>query len=176
MKLDIEKVVASLQQEADKLPSVEQWQPSFSGSIDIVIDEQMQWFHEGGVFQRQALVKLFSTILRKEGERYYLVTPAEKLAITVIDVPFKIIAMLEQNSTLYLISNTQERIALDADTHWQLRDYQGAKIPYVEVRNGLFARVDRNVYYQMVENAQQVEANGRATYMLASGSCLFPLE
>ncbi len=176
MSLDLEKIATSLQQEGKKLPPVEQWQPSYVGSIDIVIDEQVQWFHEGTAFTRQALVNLFSTILRKDGNCYYLVTPAEKLAITVADVPFKIIALLEQGGIIYLITNTEEHIALTADSHWQLRDYQDARIPYIEVRHGLFARVDRNVYYEMVEKAQPIKKNGESVYALISGKHSFPLE
>lgn len=176
MKLDLEKIAASLQQEPNMLPPVEEWQPSVVGSIDIVIDEQVQWFHEGETFQREALVKLFSSILRKDGEQYYLVTPVEKLAIKVADVPFKIIAMLEQEGTLYLLTNVEERIALNDKTHWQLRDYQGAKVPYIEVRHGLFARVDRSVYYEMVDKAELIEENGRSMYMLSSAKQRFPLE
>lgn len=170
MSLDIEMLLSTLS-DTQKLPPVQQWQPSHEGAIDIVIDDEVRWWHEGELFQRAALVKLFSSILRYEQGRYFLVTPVEKLAITVADVPFKIVLMLMVGDIIYLVTNTEDKIALDVSACWQLRDYQGVQIPYVEVRDGLFARVDRNVYYQMVEQAQQKGDH----YVLFSGGVEFPL-
>lgn len=175
MALDIDGILATLGTEEHKRPPVEQWQPPHSGTIDIVIDEQMQWFHEGVRFERESLVRLLSSILRKDGENYFLVTPAEKLAIDVADVPFKIIAMLEQDGVLYLISNVQDRVVLDEQANWQLRPYQNGVVPYVEVRHNLFARIDRNVYYAMVEKAQQIEKNGQPVLALHSADRWFVL-
>lgn len=166
MALDIESILASIHQSPNKAVPVESWQPAHVGEIDIEIDEQANWYHEGGLFERQALVKLFSTILRVEGDSYYLVTPAEKLRIKVADVPFKIIALLEDGGVYYLISNTEERIPLNGKTRWQLRDFQGVQVPYVEVFRGLFARVDRPVFYQMVELAS-VSEDEHELYLLS---------
>lgn len=172
MALDLDTLLASLHGAPDKRPPVEQWRPAVSGTIDIVIDEQMHWFHEGTGFEREALVKLLASILRREGDQYFLVTPAEKMAIHVADVPFKIIAMLVHQGLWYLISNVEDRIALDHRANWQLRTYQGVDVPYVEVRNGLFARVDRAVYYQMAELAEQDE---KGNLVLVSGTNRFLL-
>lgn len=175
MALDLEKILASIDQQADKLPPVMQWQPTVEGKIDIHIDHNMQWTHEGGVFERHALVKLFSTILRKEGEQYYLVTPVEKLAIQVDDVPFKIIAMLEKGDDIYLITNTEDKLRLDVTRDWQLRDYQGVNVPYVKVRDALYARVDRAVFYQMVDRAKEVHQANKASYVIESAGQQFVL-
>lgn len=173
MALDLDHIVATFNHPANSLPPVERWQPSVSGSIDIVIDEQMQWFHEGGIFQRPALMKLLSSILRIENGDYFLVTPAEKLRIQVVDVPFKIVAMLPQDDAIILITHTEDRIRLEASTFWQLRSFHGVNIPYVEVRNGLFARVDRSVFYQMVESAELNDAGDKL--LLRSAGCSFLL-
>lgn len=172
MFFDLEQLEKSLASEGKKLPPVNSWHPERVADIDIVIDSQVRWYHEGGLFQRQALVDLFSTILRKEGDEYYLVTPAEKLRISVADVPFLVVSLLDKEGVFYLLCQTGELLELNEKSHWQLREYQGAQIPYVEVRDGLFARVDRHVYYQMVERAIQDE-QGR--YVLPSGGVYFPL-
>lgn len=171
MFFDLDKLLQSLEQQA-KLPPVNTWQPEREGEIDIEVDEQMRWYHEGGLFQRQSLVNLLSSILRIEGDKYYLVTPAEKLRIRVADVPFLAVSLLDKDNMHYLLCQTGELLELGENTNWQLRDYQGVLIPYIEVRDGLFARVDRHVYYQMIEAAVQDE-QGR--YVFPSGQYSFPL-
>lgn len=173
MFFDIEQLQKAIEQGDGKaMPPVHLWQPEREGEIDISIDAEMHWYHEGGIFERHALVKLFSSILRKDGEHYYLVTPAEKLKISVADVPFKISTMIEENGDIHLVSNVEDAVALNAKANWQLRDYQGVQVPYVEIREGLFARVDRHVYYQMVESAIEQD-NG--DYVFFSAGHAFPL-
>ena len=75
-------------QAQQRLPPIHQWQPDRTGTIDIRIAADGTWYHEGAAFERLSLVKLFSTILRKDDDGYFLVTPQERLAIVVEDVPF----------------------------------------------------------------------------------------
>jgi hypothetical protein len=157
MALDIEKILKNLSLDDKKLPPIHLWHPEHVGEIDICIDDNMRWWHEGEIFQRESLVRLFASILRKEGDTYFLVTPAEKLAIVVEDVPFEIINMLNDGSTKVFITNTEDKIFLTQESQWQLRDYQGVNIPYVLVRDDLWARVNRTVYYQMIEEAAKSE-------------------
>lgn len=179
MAIDLDAIIARIQQgqAAQKKPPVHSWHPERVDSIDIVIDENNDWYHEDKLFQRQALVKLFSSILRKDEDGYYLVTPAEKLKITVEDVPFKIISMLEgnQGQPLQLVSNVEDIVTLDDKANWQLRDYHGTPVPYIEVRDGLFARVDRPIYYSMVERADLRDRNGAGECVLNSGGNEFLL-
>jgi len=141
------------------LPPVEQWHPTNLGNIDIVIDEEVRWFHEGGEFQRQSLVKLLSSILRYDNDIYYLVTPAEQLSIIVKDVPFLIVAMQRNtiNNTVNLITNTEEVISLTEADQWQLRSYNNITVPYCKVRSNLWARCNRNVFYQLIEDSYEKE-------------------
>src|SRR5215831_8942630 len=93
--------LASLQREAALgrgLPPVERWHPSHCGDIDIRIARDGTWFHMGTPIGRKELVRLFSTILRKDGEDYVLVTPAEKMRITVEDAPFQAVLMEVEGS------------------------------------------------------------------------------
>ena len=171
MSLDLDQIYQAITQtNQENLPPVHLWHPEREGEIDIVIDHSANWFHEGGEFQRLSLVKLLSSILRLEGENYYLVTPAEKLKISVEDVPFAIVSLLQQDDDLILVTNTEQLIHLDGDCVWQLREYQGQPVPYVELRDGLFARVSRHVYYQMVEQAEHSESEqGNEVFLRSSG-------
>jgi uncharacterized protein len=99
MSLDIQQILDSLQNNSGhKLPPVHLWHPEREGAIDIHIDGQMRWTHEGGHFERQSIQRLLSTLLRKDGDHYYLVTPQEKLKISVVDVPFEISSMTESET------------------------------------------------------------------------------
>ncbi len=127
------------------------WQPKHEGEIDIEINPAGDWYHEGTRIVRQPLVDLFATILRKEGDKYYLVTPAEKLKISVADVPFLAIEMEVRgnagNTDILFTTNVGDYVT--AGPQHPLTMKQGK--PYLEVRNGLLARVVRSVFYRLVE-------------------------
>lgn len=179
MAIDLERIVKEVKNShsgGKKLPPVDQWQPDRVGEIDIVIDRQNDWYHEGTLFKRDALVRLFASILRKDDDGYYLVTPVEKLKITVEDVPFKITNLLESpGEPIRLISNTEDVVTLDDGCDWQLRPYDDVMVPYVRVRRNLYARVDRPAYYQMMQMAQSKPADGKTLYYLSSAGRHFPL-
>ena len=179
MALDLTKIIESIGSGEDKkLPPVHLWHPETVGTIDILIDSHVHWFHEGTQFQRESLVKLLSSILRLDGEDYFLVTPQEKLKINVSDVPFEvltIVASQEQPDLLLAITNTEDVIKLDRDTDWQLREFNGVQVPYIEVRHGLFARIGRAVYYQLIEQAEHDEKEGISTLFIKSAGQHFLL-
>lgn len=179
MALDLKKIIESLGGVENKsLPPVHLWHPEREGEIDIFIDNQMHWFHEGTEFQRESLVKLLSSILRLDGQDYFLVTPQEKLKIQVSDVPFSVLSVIasaDQPELLLAITNTEDVIKLDQNTVWQLRELNGSQIPYIEVRCGLFARISRSVYYQLIEQAEIEEHNGVSSMFFYSAKRRFLL-
>ncbi len=132
-------------------PPVHLWQPERVGEIDIEIDSNGVWYHEGRPFKRQALVNVFATILRKEDSRYYLVTPAEKLRISVADVPFMAVDMEVRHSgaqtDLLFTTNVEDYVLADAEHPLSMH---GGR-PYLLVRAGLQAKLTRSVYYRLVE-------------------------
>jgi uncharacterized protein len=148
-----DKLFAELSQlQAEKkLPPVHLWRPEREGSIDIRIDDQGRWFHDGGEFKRQALVNLFATILRKEEHGYFLVTPAEKLRIDVADVPFMAIDMdvrgVGVNTDLMFHTNVGDYVMADENHGLEMRGDR----PYLHVRDGLEARLTRSVFYRLVD-------------------------
>lgn len=142
-----------------KLPPVHSWQPTHVGKIDIVINEEGEWFHEGTKIQRQSLVDLFATIMRREDDEYFLVTPAEKMAIEVADVPFVAIDMdvrgSGENADLLFTTNVADYIMADAEHRITMQ----AGRPYLHVRDNLQARLSRSVYYRLVDLGIESDGN-----------------
>ena len=153
----LDEIFKSLtQQQAEKkLPPVHLWQPERVGSIDIRIDFEGQWWHEGEKFQRQSLVNLFATVLVREGAEHYLVTPAEKLRIEVEDVPFLIVDLQVRGEgteqELLISSNVGDHVVVGEACPITVRN----ELPYVTIRNELEARFSRPMYYKLVELGQE---------------------
>ncbi len=145
-------------QASKSLPPVDRWHPERSGSIDIRIARDGTWFHEGAEIKRAAMVKLFSTILRRDDGEYFLVTPAERLAIEVEDVPFAAIALVRSGSgagqRLLFTTNVDEHVLADSEHPIEVRDRDGEPAPYLHVRAGLWALLTRNVFYELVDIAE----------------------
>lgn len=148
--------------DSDTLPPVERWNPAHSGTIDICIAADGRWFHEGGEIARPAMVRAFSRILRRESDgSYVLVTPAEKLAITVEDAPLLAVeARIEGEGAVQTIAlrlNTDHMLLLDAEHPLVLRDGPAGRLPYLRVSGGaerpVEARLSRSTYYQLAEIA-----------------------
>jgi len=140
-------------------PPVHLWKPDYIGSIDIEIDHNGQWFHEGGQIGRDKLVKLFASILWFEKGQHYLVTPVEKLAIKVADSPLIIHQMEYVEDTWVAVTNTYEQVIINAENPVILREYQGQWLPYVNVRYDLWARVNRSIYFQWVSDALEAASS-----------------
>ncbi len=148
------------------LPPIESWTPELSGSMDMVIKKDGGWWHEGGLIKRDKLTRLFSSILKKEEGDYFLVTPIEKWQIQVDDMPFMVqLAETTQKScpVITLMTNVGDVVELNDDNTLQLDE---VGLPFIEVRNGLMARLHRNVYYQLADNAIE---NAQGQYVIDSG-------
>ena len=171
---DLFETLESLQA-GKKLPPVHQWQPERSGRIDIRIAADGTWYHEGTPFARQALVELFATVLRRDPDGYYLVTPAEKLAIEVEDAPFVAVGMevkgQGREADLLFTTNVGDHVVADADHPLRVEELDGEPRPYLRVRDGLDALINRPVFYRLVEHAVQ-EGDELAVY---SRGVRFPL-
>jgi len=163
------------------LPPVHLWNPDFCGDIDIRIARDGTWYYMGSPIGRQRLVRLFSTVLRKDNDNeHYLVTPVEKLRITVDDAPFLVVQLDEKgegrNQDLYFRTKTDDVIRADAQHRiWVEFREGGEPSPYVEVRNGVHALIARNVYYQLVELGVEISDSGIRQFGVWSASEFFVL-
>ena len=142
------------------IPPLEGWHPPLSGEMDLCIRADGRWWHEGEPIARGRLIRLLSTILRREDDgAHYLVTPVEKWRIQVEDCAFLIVDADHHDGVWTLTTNVGDRLSLDADHRLRL-DHD---IPSVPVRFGLAARLHRNVYYRLVEQAEsRASLDGKA--------------
>ncbi len=138
------------------LPPVHLWNPAHSGEIDIVIKKDGRWLHEGSPIGRERLVRLFSTILRKDPDGIVLVTPVEKLKITVEDAPFIAIRVDRQGEALRFTTNVGDTVEAGLENPVRVEVAEdGEPRPYVHVRRGLEALIARPVFYELVEMAEE---------------------
>lgn len=163
-----------------RLPPVETWNPPYCGELNLTIRRDGVWVHEGTPIGRAALVRLFSTVLRKEDENYYLVTPVEKLGIRVEDAPFLAVLMrTEQGSRgqrLVFTTNVgDEAVAGPGHDLVIRRDPAGGAAPYMHVRAGLLAKVARAVYYDLVALGEVRDCDEDLKFGVWSEGKFFPL-
>lgn len=137
-------------------PPVEKWNPPYCGEIDMRIDAEGTWFYNGSPIRRPALVKLFSSVLRKDPERYVLVTPVERVGIEVADVPFMAVEMAVEGDgghrQIAFRTNVDDLVRVDGEHPLRFdKAPSGGVKPYVKVRGGLWARVTRALTYDLVD-------------------------
>jgi hypothetical protein len=157
------------------IPPVEKWDPPFCGDMNLVIKKSGQWWHEGTPFTRAKLVKLLASVLKKEDENYYLVTPVEKIGITVEDVPFVIVSWEQRNNVLYAKTQVGDTVEISQEHPVELREFNDTLVPYCLVRSNLWARLHQNVLYQWIELAETSEKNGQQVVHLTSGTYNFEI-
>jgi hypothetical protein len=165
--------VAEAARQAPGLPPVHLWHPAHCGDIDILIRAGGVWLHEGSPIGRAELVRLFSTVLRKDPDGYHLVTPAEKLKIKVEDLPFRAVAMQAADGVLRFTTDVGDVVEAGADHPIVVvtNAVTGEPAPRLHVRADLWARIVRPVFYELVERAEAVK--GRL--MVRSGGEAFAL-
>ena len=157
------------------------WDPPFCGDIDMRIARDGTWHYQGSPIQREAMVRLFSSVLRRDEDQcHYLVTPVEKLRIQVEDCPF--VATLvdregegaEQRLTFTL--NTGEQVVADSDHRITVGEHEGEPHPRLHVRDGLMALIHRNVFYQLADMAGEgrTEDNDQVPGVWSEGE-FFPM-
>jgi hypothetical protein len=165
---------------AKGLPPVHLWNPAYCGEIDMRIAADGTWFYNGTPIGRPALVRLFSTILRKDPERYVLVTPVERVGIAVEDVPFVAVEMALDGAgsdrSIRFRTNVDDWTTVDADhpIRFEREPTEGLR-PYVLVRGGLWARVNRAVFYDLVELGEERDTPDGRKFGIASGGLFFPM-
>lgn len=159
---DLFETLTNLQTQK-RLPPVHLWQPERVGEIDIRIDREGHWYHEGTRIKRQPLVDLFATILRKDGDTFYLVTPVEQMAIVVEEAPFLAIDLdirgAGESKELLFTTNVGDFVVAGEEHPV----YMVNERPFIEIRNGLVARIQRSVFYRLVEEGVE-EAGALVVY------------
>ena len=178
-------LIATLQLEAGlekprSLPPVHLWNPSHCGDIGLEIRRDGSWWQNGVRFSRDKLVRLFSTILRRDSDGYYLVTPHEKVVVKVEDAPFVGVRVDRHESdghqVILVTTNVGDVVAVDAEHPLRvvLDRRTGEPSTYVLIRSGLEARLARPPYYELVGWAES-DGAGKKTMSVASSGVRFPI-
>ncbi|WND01963.1 DUF1285 domain-containing protein [Temperatibacter marinus] len=150
--------------EGQRHPPVHLWNPDYCGEIDMVIHKDGTWSYMGTPIGRQRMVNLFASVLRfEENGRYYLVTPVEKIGIQVEDVPFvtTLMDILDESEgpAIHFETNVGDKVIVDQAHPLEVLYLEGRDEPrpYVTVRSNLKAKINRANFYELVENAVEVE-------------------
>jgi len=173
----------TLQQEsAEAIPPIHLWTPDLSGDIDIFVDRQGRWIHEGDEIKRPALVKLFASILIWEEGDYFLVTPVEKWRIRVEVAPLFVVAARRETrdavQAIVLTTATDDQVLVDAQHPLWLgpQSDSGEALPMVTVRNSIQALISRNVFYQLVDwAAEEADINSCSELFISSMGSRFSM-
>jgi len=173
----LDGVIAAAKTGQRGLPPVHLWNPPHCGEIDIVIKRDGLWFHEGTPIGREALVRLFSTVLRLDPDGYHLVTPAEKMKIKVEDAPFIAVRVDRVGEALRFLTNVGDEVEAGPDNAIRVQSdpVTGEPRPYLHVRRGLEARIARPVFYELVEMAQEHQTPEGLRYGVTSNGTRFDL-
>ena len=159
-------------------PPVHLWNPPDCGAIDMRIARDGTWFHEGTPIGRPAMVRLFASILRLDPEGFVLVTPVEKVRIRVDDAPFVAQDVDAEGAALRFVTNVGDEVLAGPDNPIRVaRDpATGEPSPYVHVRRGLEARIDRKTFYRLVERGEVRAHEGRDWFGVVSQGAFFPIQ
>jgi uncharacterized protein len=160
------------------LPPVERWNPAYCGEIDMRIAADGTWHYMGTPINRPALVKLFSTVLRRDPERYVLVTPVERVGIEVEDVPFLAVEMAVEGEGLSrqiaFRTNVDDLVQIGPEHPLRFeQDANGGIKPYVKVRGELWARVTRALALDLIAMGEEKDVEGVATFGVRASGMFF---
>ncbi len=176
----LESLIAAVGEER-KLPPVHLWNPPFCGDLDMRIAVDGTWFYLGTPIGRPALVRLFASVLKREGDKYFLVTPVEKVGIKVDDAPFQAVEVAADGNgasrALTFRTNVDDLVRCDANhaLRFEPEAGTGGLKPYLHVRADLWARVTRALFFDLVEMGETRNLNGQELYGVASAGEFFSM-
>ena len=174
-KAGLDGLAAMLPKEGGRgLPPVHLWNPPFCGDIDMRIASDGTWFYEKSPIGRIGLVRLFSSVLKREDDKYFLVTPVEKVGIVVDDAPFTAVELRVDHAadgcTLSFRTNVDEWVAAGPGHALRFEEDagNGGLAPYLHVRRDLWAKVTRALFYDLVDLGEERDVGGKAMFGVAS--------
>ena len=182
MSIELDSLFADLlatqEQSSASMPPVHLWKPQLSGDMDLLIDREGRWIHQGGEIKRPAMVKLFASILVYEEGDYFLITPVEKWRIKVEVAPLFVIAAEREtrdgSQAIKLTTRTGDIVVVDSQHPLSMQPFPGSAepLPLVLIRRNLQALLSRNVFYQIVEWAAEIsdDQNTSETHELSISS------
>ena len=157
------------------IPPLDQWHPKHCGAMDLKVKANGEWWHEGQLIKRQSMIDLFSTVLWKEDGKFYLKTPVEQIEIEVEDEPLLVNSVeqiqLEGLHYIQLSTTTQDVVIVDQEHPIFMREFDGELRPYVHVRFGINALIQRASFFHLIEMGELMEnQQGESILLLKSGN------
>jgi uncharacterized protein len=180
-QIGLQSITGALAGAGRGAPPVELWDPPFCGNLDMRIAADGTWFYLKTPIGRPALVKLFASVLKREGDDYFLVTPVEKCGIRVDDAPFLAVEMkLEKGpkgQVLEFRTNVDDWVVCGPDhvLRFDLEAATGGLKPYLHVRRGLWAKVTRTLFFDLVDLGEEREIGGKAMFGVSSMGAFFAM-
>jgi hypothetical protein len=177
----LEAITAALGRAGKAPPPVERWNPPFCGDLDMRIAADGTWFYLKTPIGRPALVKLFASVLKREGDHYFLVTPVEKCGIRVDDAPFLAVELnverVDGGQVLNFRTNVDDWVACGPQhkLRFEPEARTGGLKPYLHVRRDLWAKVTRALFFDLVELGEERDVDGTAMFGVASGGEFFAM-
>jgi hypothetical protein len=183
----LDSITGAAQSFASKGPApVHLWNPPYCGEIDMRIASDGTWFYQKTPIGRPALVKLFASVLKREDDRYFLVTPVEKCGIVVEDAPFLAVEMriegvapdqTSRSRTLHFRTNVDDWVTCGNEhpLRFDPEPGTGGLKPYLHVRRGLWAKVTRALFYNLVDIGEERVVEGRRMFGVASRDAFFAM-
>ena len=173
---ELEAIAAALPRERKGPPPVHLWNPPYCGDIDMRIAGDGTWFYLGTPIGRPALVRLFASVLKREGDKYFLVTPVEKIGIKVEDAPFLAVELEADGDVLKFRTNVDDWVDCGMGNALRFEpEATGGLRPYLHVRRELWAKVTRALFYDLVARGEEREVDGRMMFGVASGGAFFAM-
>jgi len=171
---------AKAAQKDGKHPPVHLWNPEFCGDLDMEIRRDGTWFYLGTPIGRFPLVKLFASILKLENGKYFLVTPVEKVGIRVVDAPFVAVDMDAagdgRDQVMTFTTNVEDVVVAGPESPIRVhRNETGEPSPYIHIRAGLEALIDRKTFYRMIDLGEAHEVDGVDMFGVWSSGQFFPI-
>jgi hypothetical protein len=177
----LDRLAASLPREKGSLPPVEQWNPPFCGDIDMRIAADGTWFYQNSPIGRAPMVRLFASILKREDNKHFLVTPVEKVGLIVEDAPFLAVELaVDQGPSGQILgfrTNVDDLVEAGPGHALRFEPEQGTGglKPYLHVRRDLWAKVTRALFYDLVALGEERDVKGKAMFGVASNGEFFPM-
>ena len=178
----LESITGALTRSAGKgPPPVERWNPPFCGDLDMRIAADGTWYYLKTPIGRPALVKLFASVLKREGDKYFLVTPVEKCGIEVEDAPFIAVELAVEGQAgvrvLNFRTNVDDWVACGPEhaLRFEPQARTGGLKPYLHVRRDLWAKVTRALFFDLVELGEERDIEGEAMFGVMSKGAFFPM-
>ena len=162
-------------------PPVHLWDPPFCGDLDMRIASDGTWFYLQTPIGRPALVKLFASVLKREGDKYFLVTPVEKCGIVVEDAPFLAVELwaeqAEEGQVLHFRTNVDDWVACGREhaLRFEPEPATAGLKPYLHVRRDLWAKLTRALFYDLVELGEERDVEGQRMFGVASAGEFFAM-